>query len=51
MDPEAATELVRKGVTLLLLDVPQHTVLGVDTQVATLHPPPQKTPPPTGGYS
>jgi A1 cistron-splicing factor AAR2 len=38
MDPEAATELVRKGVTLLLLDVPQHTVLGVDTQVATLHP-------------
>jgi A1 cistron-splicing factor AAR2 len=33
MDPEAATELARKGVTLLLLDVPQHTVLGLDTQV------------------
>jgi hypothetical protein len=35
MDPEAATELARKGVTLLLLDVPNHTVLGVDTQVGT----------------
>ena len=33
MDPEAATALVREGVTLLLLDVPQRTVLGVDTQV------------------
>lgn len=33
VDPEAATELVRKGATLLLLDVPQCTLLGVDTQV------------------
>ncbi|KAM0827677.1 hypothetical protein ACQ4PT_068026 [Festuca glaucescens] len=38
MDPEAATELARKGVTLLLLDVPQHTILGVDTQVFSVGP-------------
>uniref|UniRef100_M8BUL2 Protein AAR2 homolog n=1 Tax=Aegilops tauschii TaxID=37682 RepID=M8BUL2_AEGTA len=38
MDPEAATELARKGVTLLLLDVPQHTVLGLDTQVFSVGP-------------
>uniref|UniRef100_A0ACD5W3L8 Uncharacterized protein n=1 Tax=Avena sativa TaxID=4498 RepID=A0ACD5W3L8_AVESA len=38
MDPEAATELARKGVTLLLLDVPQRTVLGVDTQVFSVGP-------------
>ncbi|KAK1609934.1 hypothetical protein QYE76_033607 [Lolium multiflorum] len=36
MDPDAATELARKGVTLLLLDVPKHTVLGVDTQTSLL---------------
>ncbi|KAM0917507.1 hypothetical protein ACQ4PT_009432 [Festuca glaucescens] len=36
MDPAAATELARKGVTLLLLDVPKHTVLGVDTQTSLL---------------
>ncbi|XP_037469723.1 protein AAR2 homolog [Triticum dicoccoides] len=38
MDPEAATELARKGVTLLLLDVPQHTLLGLDTQVFSVSP-------------
>ncbi|PNT60535.1 hypothetical protein BRADI_5g01220v3 [Brachypodium distachyon] len=38
MDPEAATELVRKGGTLLLLDVPQHTVFGIDTQVFSVGP-------------
>uniref|UniRef100_A0A0E0P4W6 Protein AAR2 homolog n=1 Tax=Oryza rufipogon TaxID=4529 RepID=A0A0E0P4W6_ORYRU len=38
VDPEAATELVRKGATLLLLDVPQRTLLGVDTQVFSVGP-------------
>jgi hypothetical protein len=38
MDPEAATELVRKGSTLLLLDVPQRTLFGVDTQVCAILP-------------
>lgn len=38
MDPEAAAELVRKGATLLLLDVPQHTLLGIDTQVFSVGP-------------
>jgi A1 cistron-splicing factor AAR2 len=39
MDPEAATELVRKGATLLLLDVPQRTLFGIDTQVGGIRPP------------
>jgi len=39
MDPEAATELVRKGATLLLLDVPQRTLFGIDTQVGGIGPP------------
>ncbi|KAK3143152.1 hypothetical protein QOZ80_4BG0359110 [Eleusine coracana subsp. coracana] len=38
MDPEAATELVRKGATLLLLDVPQRTLFGIDTQVFSVGP-------------
>uniref|UniRef100_A0A0D9W1Z9 AAR2 splicing factor homolog n=1 Tax=Leersia perrieri TaxID=77586 RepID=A0A0D9W1Z9_9ORYZ len=38
MDPDAATELVRKGATLLLLDVPQRTLLGLDTQVFSIGP-------------
>ncbi|KAG8064147.1 hypothetical protein GUJ93_ZPchr0004g39241 [Zizania palustris] len=38
MDPEVAAELVRKGATLLLLDVPQRTLLGVDTQVFSVGP-------------
>lgn len=33
MDPETALELVKHGATLLLLDVPQYTLFGVDTQV------------------
>ncbi|KAL3637763.1 hypothetical protein CASFOL_018211 [Castilleja foliolosa] len=33
MDPETALELVKHGATLLLLDVPQHTLIGVDTQI------------------
>ena len=39
MDPEAATELVRKGSTLVLLDVPQRTLFGIDTQVGPILPP------------
>ncbi|XP_066348471.1 uncharacterized protein [Miscanthus floridulus] len=38
MDPEAATELVRKGATLLLLDVPQRTLFGIDTQMFSVGP-------------
>ncbi|XP_062184689.1 uncharacterized protein LOC133888449 [Phragmites australis] len=38
MDPEAATELVRKGATFLLLDVPQRTLIGIDTQVFSVGP-------------
>ncbi|KAG8064155.1 hypothetical protein GUJ93_ZPchr0004g39652 [Zizania palustris] len=41
MDPEVAAELVRKGATLLLLDVPQRTLLGIDTQVGL---PPSRNP-------
>jgi hypothetical protein len=33
MDPDAALGLVKHGATLLLLDVPQYTLVGVDTQV------------------
>lgn len=33
MDPDAALELVKHGSTLLLLDVPQYTLFGIDTQV------------------
>lgn len=33
MDPETALEFVKQGAILLLLDVPQHTVIGIDTQV------------------
>ncbi|KAJ0100279.1 hypothetical protein Patl1_21327 [Pistacia atlantica] len=38
MDPEAALELVKNGVTLLLLDVPQYTLVGIDTQVFSVGP-------------
>ncbi|ONM18936.1 AAR2 protein family [Zea mays] len=38
MDPEVATELVRKGATLLLLDVPQRTLFGIDTQMFSVGP-------------
>lgn len=33
MDPETALGLVKQGSTLLLLDVPQYTLVGIDTQV------------------
>ena len=32
MDPQTALELVKHGATLLLLDVPQYTLIGIDTQ-------------------
>ncbi|KAJ6801404.1 protein AAR2-like protein [Iris pallida] len=38
MDQETALELVKKGSTLLLLDVPQFTLLGIDTQVFSVGP-------------
>uniref|UniRef100_A0A2P2KV35 Protein AAR2 homolog n=1 Tax=Rhizophora mucronata TaxID=61149 RepID=A0A2P2KV35_RHIMU len=38
MDPETALELVKRGAALLLLDVPQHTLIGIDTQVFTVGP-------------
>ncbi|KAL5573907.1 hypothetical protein UlMin_023504 [Ulmus minor] len=38
MDSEMALELVKHGVTLLLLDVPQHTLIGIDTLVFTVGP-------------
>ncbi|KAL3625610.1 hypothetical protein CASFOL_030555 [Castilleja foliolosa] len=33
MDLETALELVKHGATLLLLDDPQHTLIGVNTQM------------------
>ncbi|TMW91280.1 hypothetical protein EJD97_014521 [Solanum chilense] len=33
MEAEAALELVKHGATLLLLDVPQNTLIGIDTQM------------------
>ncbi|CAI9110600.1 OLC1v1010654C1 [Oldenlandia corymbosa var. corymbosa] len=38
IDPETATELVKRGATLLLLDVPQYTLIGVDTQMFSTGP-------------
>ncbi|XP_022727841.1 protein AAR2 homolog isoform X2 [Durio zibethinus] len=38
MDPEKALELVKSGATLLLLDVPQYTLIGIDTQVFSVGP-------------
>nr|POE99563.1 protein aar2 like [Quercus suber] len=38
MDPDTALELVNQGVTLLLLDVPQYTLLGIDTQMFSVGP-------------
>ncbi|KAH9739121.1 AAR2 protein family [Citrus sinensis] len=38
MDPEAALELVKHGATLLLLDVPQYTLFGIDTQMFSVGP-------------
>ena len=36
MDPDTVLELVKQGVTLLLLDVPQQTLLSIDTHVLLL---------------
>jgi len=33
MDSQTALELVKNGVTLLFLDVPQYTLVAIDTQV------------------
>ncbi|KAL4614026.1 hypothetical protein ACB092_07G025700 [Castanea dentata] len=38
MDPNTALELVKQGVTLLLLDVPQYTLLGIDTEMFSVGP-------------
>lgn len=38
MDSDTALELVRKGATLLFLDVPKHTLLGIDTQMFSAGP-------------
>ncbi|GFP78826.1 protein aar2 homolog [Phtheirospermum japonicum] len=38
MDSETALELVKHGATLLLLDVPQYTLIGVDTQMYSSGP-------------
>ncbi|KAL8106690.1 hypothetical protein AgCh_023440 [Apium graveolens] len=38
MDSETSLELVRKGTTLLLLDVPQFTLIAIDTQVFSAGP-------------
>ncbi|XP_042433499.1 protein AAR2 homolog isoform X8 [Zingiber officinale] len=38
MDQETALDLVKKGSTVLLLDVPQFTLLGIDTQMFSVGP-------------
>lgn len=38
MEAEAALELVKKGAALLALDVPLHTVFGIDTQMFSVGP-------------
>ncbi|CAN8243585.1 unnamed protein product [Cochlearia groenlandica] len=38
MDSEKALELVKHGATLLFLDVPQHTLIGIDTQMFSVGP-------------
>ncbi|KAL0431377.1 UNVERIFIED_CONTAM: protein AAR2 [Sesamum radiatum] len=38
MDPETALEFVKHGATLLLLDVPQYTLIGIDTQMFSSGP-------------
>ena len=38
MEPATALELVRNGVTLLLLDVPQFTLIGIDTHMFSVGP-------------
>ncbi|XP_068637838.1 uncharacterized protein [Aristolochia californica] len=38
MDPETAGKLVKRGGTLLLLDVPQFTLMGIDAQMFSVGP-------------
>ncbi|CAL5366473.1 unnamed protein product [Camellia sinensis] len=38
MDPETALGFVKHGATLLLLDVPPHTLVGIDTQMFSVGP-------------
>lgn len=38
MDSQTALELVKNGVTLLFLDVPQYTLVAIDTQVFSVGP-------------
>ncbi|RDX96061.1 Protein AAR2-like protein, partial [Mucuna pruriens] len=38
MDAETALELVKHGITLLFLDVPQYTVIAIDTQMFSVGP-------------
>ncbi|XP_009802816.1 uncharacterized protein LOC107793749 isoform X1 [Nicotiana tabacum] len=38
MEPEAALEFVKQGATMLLLDVPQNTLIGVDTHMFSTGP-------------
>ncbi|KAI3500192.1 hypothetical protein L1887_36009 [Cichorium endivia] len=38
MDADTTLELVKKGATLLFLDVPQHTLFGIDTQMFSVGP-------------
>ncbi|KAM5558141.1 protein AAR2 [Rosa sericea] len=38
MDAETAVELAKQGSTLLLLDVPQHTLIGIDTHMLSVGP-------------
>ncbi|XP_061358549.1 uncharacterized protein LOC133302749 [Gastrolobium bilobum] len=38
MDPQTALELVKHGVTLLFLDVPQYTLVAIDTQMFSVGP-------------
>ncbi|KAL8257234.1 hypothetical protein R6Q59_029275 [Mikania micrantha] len=38
MDADTALDLVKKGAALLFLDVPQHTLLGIDTQMFSVGP-------------
>ncbi|KAK6266630.1 hypothetical protein QUC31_017467 [Theobroma cacao] len=38
MEPEKALEAVKSGATLLLLDVPQYTLIGIDTQAFYVGP-------------
>lgn len=33
LDPDVARRFAEKGATVLLLDVPEHTVVGIDQQV------------------